>query len=239
MNDHHVSTTSHAVAELQQRIRSLERGSQRSETVVFPTGCPALDTLFPLSGIRQGSVVEWIASKWGSGAGTLSLMTAQQVCPAGRPLVVIDPQQHVYPLAMKSLGVELSQVVIVRPTNQRDVLWACEEALRSRSTGIVWANVDNLSDTAARRLRLAAEDSSSVCFLVRPHQALRRNSWAEVRLVVEPMPSRDASPRYQVSVAYCQGRTLRSSVDIKLDRHRGTIDEFRHSPPQDSLLLVS
>ena len=226
------------VAELQQRIRSLERGAAPTQTAIRGTGCRALDALFPLQGIRPGSVVEWIETGPASGAGTLSLLVSRQVCRA-KPFVVIDSRQQVYPVSMAALGFDLSRLVIVRPTTDRGTLWACEEALRSQAVGIVWAQVEHVSITAARRLRLAAEASSSVCFLLRPRQALRQPSWAEVRLVVEPLPFRNESPEYRVSVAYSQGKTLLSTTDIQIDRLRGTIDEFFPATTTNSLSLVS
>ncbi|QDU75878.1 recombinase A [Bremerella volcania] len=237
--DHHFNDPRQTIADLQQQIRSLERGTVSTEITIRKTGCLALDTMFPQQGVRPGSLVEWIESGTASGAGTLSLLIGRQVCQPMRPIFLIDPRQQLYPPSLAALGIDLSRLVLVRPTTKRDALWACEEALRSRSAGIVWAQIDHLSVTAARRLRLAVEDSESVCFLIRPHQALQQPSWAEVRLVVEPQPSHSESPRYRVSVAYSQGRTLRSTTDIQIDRHRGTIDEFSHPATKGSLLLVS
>lgn len=230
---------SRTVAELQQRIRSLERGAAPTQTAIWGTGSRALDALFPLQGIRPGSLVEWVETGPASGAGTLSLLVSRQVGRAQRPFVVIDSQQQVYPASMAALGFDLSRLVIVRPTTDRGTLWACEETLHSQAVEIVWARAEHVSSTAARRLRLAAEASSSVCFLLRPHQALRQPSWAEVRLVVEPLPFRNESPGYRISVAYSQGRTLLSTTDIQIDRLRGTIDEFFPATTTNSLSLVS
>ncbi|MEW4564487.1 hypothetical protein AB1K70_18245 [Bremerella sp. JC770] len=239
MNDLHFNASGSTVTQLQERIRLLERGTTRQEMTVRPTGCPGLDALFPLRGIRQGSLVEWIDQGPSSGAGSLSLLTSFQVMPQQQSAVLIDTQHQTYPPALAAWGVDLSRLVMVRPATEHDALWACEETLRCQAAAIVWAQIDHLSTTAARRLRLAVEQSSGICFLVRPAKALRQPSWAEVRLQVSPLPGFDESPTYRVSVAYCQGRSLRSSVDIKIDKHRGTIDELAQPSVEDSLLLVS
>lgn len=237
--DHHFNEPRQTIADLQQQIRSLERGTVSTEKTIRKTGCRALDAMFPQQGIRPGSLVEWIESGTASGAGTLSLLISRQVCQPARPIFLIDPQRQLYSPSLATFGIDLSCLILVRPTTERDALWACEEALRSCSAGIVWAQIDHLSVTAARRLRLAAEDSESVCFLLRPHKALRQTSWAEVRLVVEPQRSNSESLRYRVLVAYSQGRTLRSTMDLQIDQHRGTIDEFSGPATKGSLLLVS
>ncbi|PQO28949.1 hypothetical protein C5Y97_24650 [Blastopirellula marina] len=152
---------------------------------------------------------------------------------------MIDSQQQVYPLSLMTMGFDLSRLVIVRPANERDALWACEETLRSRTAGIVWAQIERLSITAARRLRLAAEESSGMCLLVRPHQALRQSSWADVRLVVEPRASCVESPTYHVSVAYSQGKPSSSEAVISIDSRQGTIDELPPATAKNPLSLVS
>jgi len=235
----HLNESHRTVADLQARIRSLERGTLPGEATLWKTDCPALNALFPMQGIRQGSLIEWIEGGPASGAGTLSLLTGQQVCSRHKPFIAIDQRQQVYPLSLATLGFDLSRVVIVRPSKSQDALWACEESLRSGAAGIVWSWHDHLSPTAARRLRLAAEASSSVCFLVRPPKALRQPSWAEARLLVEPRYSQEESPRYRVSVTYSQGKPLRSVTDIQIDRHQGTIDELSPASAKNSLSLVS
>lgn len=239
MIDFHGNKPSSTVAQLQQRIRRLERGTTPAETILHSTGCRGLDALFPVGGVRQGSLVEWIEGGLASGAGTLSLTVGRTVGRGQRPLVVIDPRRQVYPLALKTLGFDLQQVVIVRPKSERDALWACEEALRSQTGGIVWAQLDRLSLNAARRLRLAAEESSGVCLLVRPQEALRQTSWSEVRLLVEPYRGETDSAAYRVTVAYCQGRPGAGEVIVSMDRRQGTVDELPRTNTPNPLSLVS
>lgn len=239
MKDMHFNGSTNVIAHLQEQIRSLERGTCSTETTVRGTGFHGLNDLFPSQGIRQGSLVEWISSGSASGAGTLSLLVAQQVAQKKSPIIIVDPECQTYPPALSASGFDLSRVVIVRPACKRDVLWACEEILRCQAVGLVWMQVDHLSLTAARRLRLAVEKSKVICFLVRSSIALRQSSWAEVRLLVSSLPTSDESPRYRISVAYCQGKTASSSVDITISKHRGSIDDSHQLATKNSLLLVS
>ena len=196
MIDTHSSPRHSTVDELQQQIRRMEKGTAATAMSVRGTGYRSLDALFPSQGVRPGSLVEWLGAGSASGAGTLSLVVARNICRTGRPLVLIDTQHQVFAVSLATLGVDLSQVVIVRPESERDALWACEEALRCQEGGLVWAHLGHLSGTAARRLRLAAEDTASTGLLVRSVQAMRQPSWAEVRLLVEPRLSPDESLHY-------------------------------------------
>lgn len=239
MIDPHSNPRRLTVDELQQQIRRMEQGTTATAMSVRGTGCRGLDALFPSNGVRPGSLVEWLGVGAASGAGTLSLVVARNIGGTGRPLVVIDTQHQVFAISLATLGVDLSQVVIVRPESERDALWTCEEALRCQEGGLVWAHLGHLSGTAARRLRLAAEDTASTGLLVRSVQAIRQPSWAEVRLLVEPRLSPDESLHYHVSVAYSQGRPTQQKTDIQLEHMRGVIHEPSPARSTHPLSLVS
>lgn len=226
------------VVELQEQIRRWERKSVASAAPVLSTGCEAFNELFAARGIRPGSLVEWLQGDAG-GATTVSLAVARNVCSRRRPLILIDPQWEIFPLALKGLGFDLSRVVIIRPTSGQEAFWACEEALRCPGVGLVWAPLEKIHVTGFRRLQLAAEASLGVGFLLRSAQAARQPSWAESRLRVDPRPSCPDWPRFRVEVAYSQGSTYRSMLDITLDSLRGTIHEVSHPIATQPLPLVS
>jgi protein ImuA len=208
-----------------------------SAAPALSTGCEAFNELFPARGIWPGSLVEWLEGD-ARGATTVSLAVARNVCPSRRPLILIDSQHELFPLALKGLGFDLSRVVVIRPTSGQEAFWACEEALRCPGVGLVWAPLVNLHVTGFRRLQLAAEASQGVGFLLRSAQAARQPSWAESRLRVDPRPSSPDGPQFRVEVAYSQGSTRRSMLDITLGSLRGTIHEVSHPLPTQPLPLV-
>lgn len=234
MND----TRKQRIVELQQQIRRWTRSSSATENPVCSTGCDALDALFPERGIQRGSLVEWIGDGVASGAGTLSLAAARRCCPADQGMILVDMLRQISPVALAALDFNLAHLVVVRPRSEQEVLWACEEALRCDAVGLVWARIARLTDTAFRRLQLAAEASAGIGFLLRPHNVLHQSSWAETRLLVQPRPSRTASPCWRVEVVYSQGRGTRSTADIQLDCLQGTIHESAQSSP-DLMSVVS
>jgi protein ImuA len=218
-------TQKQRIVELQGRIRQWERRSVNAVSDALVTGCSSLDALLPLRGIRRGSLVEWIGQPEVSGAATVSLAVARQVCTPGRPVVFVDGQCPLYPVAMAALGMDLGSLVFVHADSEQGTLWACEEALRCRAVAMVWAKIDRLAPIAFRRLQLAAEEAGAIGFLVRPSSALKQPSWADVRLVVTPRVARGDSLGFRVKVAYSHGKTERSVADLAIDSVQGTLHE--------------
>jgi hypothetical protein len=189
--------------ELERKLAALEserrgraktsRGIEPLETQeqVYSTGLKTLDEMLPLRGIRPGSLVEWLAVQEGVGAEWLAFRAAAEVCRSldsvGRCLVV-DPRGDFYPLAVQGFGLQPRDLVIVRPKNAKEELWAYDQALRSGSIQVVVGWIDRLADTPFRRLQLAAEKSGSLGFLLRPAAVRNKPSWAEVRFLVDSVP---------------------------------------------------
>jgi protein ImuA len=219
------SQAQQTIAELQKRIRSCALASGSKTAAVRSTGWQAIDELFPGQGIREGTLVEWLGDGIASGAAMLSLLVGRKICPAERPVVVIEARRSLFPLTLKALGFDLSQTVMAYPASEVEALWACEQALRCAGIGLVWMRSSHLSNLGFRRLQLAAEVSRGIGFLLRSAKAAHQPSWADVRLLVRPRPSRAALPRFFLEVADSHGRSRRSQVDIMFDNSKGTIHE--------------
>lgn len=220
--DYH-DTRQQTIAELQNQIWAREQGTSPNAKTVYSTGCDDLDALLPSGGVRRGSLIEWLGNSSASRAGTLSLIAAKAICPQESPTVLIDVHHELFPLSLSLLGFDLSRVILIRPRSEKEALWACEEALRSESIGLVWANLERLNSTSFRRLQLAAEAAAGIGFLVRSNQAMRQPSWAEARLLVQPSPSRQGSPCVRVEVASSYRKPPRSQADIMINRVKGTL----------------
>ncbi len=139
-----------------------------AEAGVFSCGAAAVDRLLPGGGLRQGMLVEWLGAISGCGAATLGLLGAREACREGGVLVVIDRSQTFYPPAAAAWGIDLERLIVVRPSNARDELWAAVQALRSPVVAALWTNIERLDSRAFRRLQLAAEAGRTLGVLVRP-----------------------------------------------------------------------
>lgn len=178
--------------DLKDHLGRIER-PQSNRREIFSTGVPALDELLPRKGLAWGTLVEWLSESEGSGAMVLTLAIIADVLGESGSLVVIDGRQEFYPPAAVGLGIPLERLVLVRPENDRDALWAWEQALRSGAVAVVLGWIDRLNDRAFRRLQLAAETGDSLAFLLRPASCRAEPSWAEARFLATGMLARRTS----------------------------------------------
>jgi len=102
---------------------------------------------------------------------------------------------------------------------QADNLWALDQALRCAGVAAVLAWPEKLDGRTFRRLQLAAEQGGGLGLLVRPEGVRHEPSWAEVRLVVEPLPAvgPHAPRRLKVELLRSRGGASGGSVELELD----------------------
>lgn len=198
------TTRRETLTALRERVRRIESAGPVHDGDIVSTGCEALDRLFPQNGIRRGALVEWMYDGGGQGAGSLALVAARQVCANGGALVVIDREGRFYPPSAAALGIDLNDLVLIRPKNPRDELWAFDQSLRCEAVSAVWGHLEKITGRSFRRLQLAAEEGGSVGLLIRSLKRLKEPTWAEVSLRVR-FCSDERSPRFHVEVVRCQG----------------------------------
>ena len=162
------------------------------------SGCPALDRALPEKGFRPGTLVEWLSRGEGDGTATLAFRAAAgafapRSAGGGGAVVVLDRTGEFYPLAAVAQGIEPARLIVVHPGNKADHAWALDQALRCPAVAAVVAWPESLDGKldgrTFRRLQLAAEQGGGLGLLIRPESVRCQPSWADVRLLVEPLPS--------------------------------------------------
>jgi protein ImuA len=222
---------------LREQLRGMEASSCLRGPEAISSGCAGLDELLPGKGFWPGQLVEWLADGQGSGAGTLALLVARQACEAtGGALVVADRTGCFYPPAAMAWGIDGRRLIVVRPTCQKDELWALDQCLRCRGVAAVWAPVERLDERSFRRLQLAAESGGVLGLLVRSSSAQGKPSWSDIQLHVHPRPEPRAQEdgslvwrgrRLHVELLRCRGGTAGSAVELEIDENSGTFGEFQ------------
>jgi protein ImuA len=192
---------------LRRQVAKLEGAAQPEDDRAISTGVEALDRLLPAGGLRRGTLVEYLVPGEGCGAGTLAIAVARQACGEEKALVVVGtlrvPSSGVdarfsndgtrsvpaafYPPAAAAWGIELSRLILLRPANQQDALWALDQALRCPAVGAVWTACDRLDVRALRRLQLAAETGGTLGLLFRPDRLRGQPTWADVQWHIRPV----------------------------------------------------
>lgn len=224
MSDHQKNpSVGIAVRELNQLLRQVER-PQRAERSNIPTGCTALDRLLGGQGFERGSLSEWLGDGAGNGASTLALVIARQACQDGGALIVIDRRGTFYPPAAAAWHVDLDNLILVRPQNDKDEHWALDQSLRCEHVAAVLAWPERLDSRTFRRLELAAEASGCLGLLIRPLAAVDKPSWADVRLLVSPQASL-AGWCLRVQLLRLRGGFGEGEIELEIDDRTGEIHE--------------
>jgi len=222
------------IHQLREMLRAVGQQPQRAD--VIPSGT-SLDWLLPERGFSRGTLVEWLESRPGSGAGILALTAARVVCRAGGLLVVLDHEHSFYPPAVAS-QIALQDTIFLQPANDKDESWALDQALRCSAVAAVLAWPKRLDSYTFRRLQLAAEQGGGVGLLIRPAAARQEPSWANVRLLVRAIPRNDSavpsasasSWRLSVELLHCRGRFDKHAVEFEIDQQTGEIRDAHPRP---------
>lgn len=224
------SRVSKTVEVLTEQIRAIESSRRLRSHDVVASGIPSLDRLLPEQGLRRGTLVEWLFSGQGSGAGTLAMLAAREACRNGGTLVVVDRRRSFYPAGTAFWGIDLRHLVVIRPSNDPDDLWAWDQSLRSPAVAAVWGWPHLRDEQTLRRWQLAAESSGALGLLLRPENVRGDPSWAELRLFVEPLSvfrAAGAAPRrrMQVELLRARGALAGGITEFELDEETGRVIE--------------
>jgi hypothetical protein len=175
------------VSRLRREVARLEGSRPPEDDQALSTGSADLDRLLPGGGLWRGMLVEYLSAAVGGGAGILALTAARAACQGGRALVVVDCQGQFYPPAAAAWGIDLTRMLVLRPSKEADALWAVDQALRCPGVGAVWTRWDRLENRDFRRLQLAAESGRTLALLVRPARHRGQPTWADVQWLVGPV----------------------------------------------------
>jgi cell division inhibitor SulA/protein ImuA len=156
------------------------------------TGYPRLDQHLPGGGWPKQALTEILLEHYGSGELRLLMPALAQLSQAAATdpdntteagwLAWIAPPFQPYPPALRQWGIDLSRVLMVRPRQGGEALWAAEQALGSGNCAAVLLWSDALDHAASRRLQIAAEQGGSWAIAFRPLRARSEHSAAALRL---------------------------------------------------------
>ena len=152
------------------------------------SGYPKLDQQLPGGGWPQHALTEILLEHYGTGELQLLMPALAQLSQPQNEaaeagwITWVAPPFEPYPPALQQWGVNLSRVLIVRPKQSTEALWAAEQALSSGNCAAVLLWSDVLDNAASRRLQLAAEKGQSWAIAFRSLKALSQPSAAALRI---------------------------------------------------------
>ncbi len=121
------------IRQLREKIERL-KGEPRSLLFSLQLGIPELDTL---GFFRMGTGVALAGDAVASGRTSLALSVVAAACRERRLAAWIDGPKELYPPTAQARGVQLSQLLIVRPREPRQLVWTAVQLLRSGSFACV------------------------------------------------------------------------------------------------------
>src|SRR5579875_1953097 len=202
------------LVELRQYLAAAE-GLGQAVGTVLPFGAAAIDRALPWGGLPLAALHEIesgsIASG-GAGAATAFLAGILARLTPGRPVLWCLRQPDLHAPGLARAGLLAKRLLLVRTPNERELLWAMEEGLRSCALAAVVGEVETLSTAASRRLQLAAETAGVTGFVLHRSAGTAVASAAVTRWRVMALPSVPVAgepgvgrPRWQVELLRCRG----------------------------------
>lgn len=167
---------------------SLWRADQLAHSAArcLDTGFAALSAQLPGGGWPLGSLVDLLVQQ--HGIGELRLLQPALAALEQRPIVLLQPPHEPQALALAALGLDPSQLLLVRSgARAADALWAAEQILRSGCCGALLMWQKQARGETLRRLHLAAQSGETLFCLLRPLAAAQEASPAPLRLSLRPV----------------------------------------------------
>lgn len=147
------------------------------------TGHARLDAALPGGGWPVGALTEILVPRTGVGELALLLPLLART-PAKRWAVCVAPPEPPYAPALAAASVPLERLLFVRADSPAHARWAARQALDSHSCAAVVLWLADADMAALRRLQLAAEESATPLFLIRPDSLANQASPAVLRLAL-------------------------------------------------------
>jgi hypothetical protein len=169
---------------LRSKIHGIECTAEERPRTYVASSFPELDRALPGGGLPLGTLVEVLTERDGSGALSLALKLAQAAVTQRPAWAVVDTDHSFYPLAAALAGLNLENLIVVRPEPRR-AGWAFTQLLRSPSIGVSFLASRSMDNMTFRRFQLAAERGGGLAFIVRPMEAMKKPCWASLRLKIQ------------------------------------------------------
>lgn len=156
---------------LQKSILQLEGYKTTALDNVCNIGFKPIENVFPNKSFPIGSIHEFLSSSIEDTSATSGFVSGvlSKVMRLGGVCIWISSSRTIFPAALKSFGIEPDKIIFIDLKNERDVLYAMDEALKCDKLISVVGELKNISFKESRRFQLMVEQSRVTGFIIR-HQ---------------------------------------------------------------------
>ncbi|HUG57377.1 MAG TPA: translesion DNA synthesis-associated protein ImuA [Candidimonas sp.] len=166
---------------------ALWRGTQlaRSHQSTLSTGYTQLDRELPNQGWPLGTLIELLPSQPGIGEIRL-LQPALAKLDAQRSIALVHPPYPPHFHCWVNWQLDNHRLWWITPQTPGDTLWAAEQILKHNACAALLCWAGSTRPASLRRLHLAAQQSDTLLFLLRPPAAAQQASAAPLRVSLKP-----------------------------------------------------
>lgn len=172
---------------ISQMPHAIWRGNQMAsyQAATLPSGFSRLDAELPQAGWPYSTLIELLIQQPGIGEIQL-LKPALLTLAQSRRIVLIQPPHFPQIAAFHSWNIAVERLLWIKNDRPGDALWAAEQILRNGSCGAVLLWQTQVHSTALRRLHLAAQETHTTFWIMRPLAKAQEASPAPLRLILRP-----------------------------------------------------
>ena len=167
--------------ELRRLLPKMEGFSAEVPTLSF--GHAALDSYLPQGGLAFGALHEVVPEADGGMPAAFGFIAALLGrIPRGGPLLfgmsarALAQYGRLHGHGLNSLGLDPARVLLVETADEKQTLWAIEEALRSAAPAAVAGVIEGLDLKTSQRLHLITGDCGLPLLLLRPARTLEASA---------------------------------------------------------------
>jgi len=204
------------LADILQR-QAVWRGGTVPAASTAPTGYAELDAELPGGGWPAGGLAEVLCHAEGIGELQIALPALAALTAAGHRVAWLAPPYLPYAPALRTAGVRLERLTVIRAPGRRDALWAAEQALRARSFHALLLWLPRASYPELRRLAAAAQSGPGFVLAFRPPEAACESSPAVLRVALEAAAP-EAAGQLAVHILKRRGLPLAAPLPIPIAR---------------------
>lgn len=163
-----ISLKQNIISQLQKDILPLQ-GYKPVTGKAVQVGLGAIERAFPNNSFPAGAMHEFISTANEHAAATRGFVAGllSSLVHSNGACVWISCAQTVFPPAMQAFGVAPHNIIFITLKNEKEVLWAMEEALKCEALAAVAGELQQIDFKASRRLQLAVEQSRVTGFILR------------------------------------------------------------------------
>ncbi len=226
------------IERLQRQILALEGFKPKADYSQQKIGLGIVEESFPNAVFPTGVIHEFLCGQPEQTASSIAFISGilAKLCTPKAIYVWIGKQHQFFPVGLKKFGIQPHQIIFINLTQQKDILWATEEALKCKSLSGVVAELDTINFAQSQRLQLTVEKSKVTGFILRTQAESVSATPCAARWQINALSSDNPNglpgvgfPKWQVDVLKIRNGNPTSCIVTWRDGKFNSVETLQHS----------